>query len=277
LSELSPSVNDLVADPSRPGTWYLACAGTVLKTQDGGETWDTASQGLRPYEYVRTIALAPSDPDALFILGWDTFPVCGSAACPDQKVFRSTDGGGRWRGSRVSGLDRFRLLGSLAVDRSSPMTVYAAGPGLFRSLDGGATWSKIGRGLRNAVYQIVADPLSSSTLYAIVGLKRGFRVFKSTDRGATWAIASDGMPPGALALDLAPDSTAPGTLYAATSRGVYVTHDGGRLWTAMNEGLGTLPVFTVAVDPLEPGTVYAGRLDGLFKFSATPSGSSALE
>jgi hypothetical protein len=116
----------------------------------------------------------------------------------------------------------------------------------------------------------VADPFKSGTLYAIVEVKRGWRVFKSTDHGATWAAASKGVPSRASMSQLAPDPTSPGTLYAATTLGVYVTRNGGKLWTAMNEGLGNRPVFTVTVDPLQPDVLYAGREDGLFRFSDDP-------
>lgn len=269
----SLTVNDLAADPSRPGTWYAACLGSLLKTEDSGQTWRSVTTGLRSAEFVGTIAIAPSDPDTLYALGWGSlFPYCGGSNCPDQRVFRSTDGATRWRGSRLPGAGPGQVpLQSLAVDATEPSTVYASGPGIFRSLDGGATWRKIGRGLKNAVYQVVADPFSSPTLYAVVGLKRGTKVFKSMDRGETWAIATAGLPSGAFAIDLAADTNTPDTLYVATTQGVFVTRDGGRLWTAMNDGLGALPVLTVAVDPLQAGTVYAGRYDGLFKFSTTRS------
>src|SRR5207245_2861778 len=58
--EDSPRVIDLAADPTRPGTWYLAIAGGVLKTFDDGRTWTLVNQGFRFIEFVRALALAPS-------------------------------------------------------------------------------------------------------------------------------------------------------------------------------------------------------------------------
>ena len=66
---------------------------------------------------------------------------------------------------------------------------------------------------------------------------------------------------------LVADPTAPDTFYVGTTLGVYVTRNGGKLWTAMNQGLGSLPVFSAAVDPLQPDVLYAARDDGLFRFS----------
>jgi photosystem II stability/assembly factor-like uncharacterized protein len=266
--DLSPYVNDLAADPSRPGTWYLACSGGVMKTWDGGEAWESVNQGLRsPWEYVAAIALAPSDPDALYAIGWHHFPLGNSPRDPKVRVFRSLDAAGQWRRSRVPRPDGGFLLVSLAVDPADASVVYTTGPGIFRSTDGGATWAKIGRGLRDAVGQVVVDPHTTGTLYAIVALKRGTRVFKSVDHGTTWAIAMTGVPSNVSVAQLASDPRSPGTLYAATTQGVYVTRDAGRLWTPLNDGLGDLPVFTVAVDPLQPEILYAGRADGLFRFS----------
>jgi hypothetical protein len=79
--------------------------------------------------------------------------------------------------------------------------------------------------------------------------------------------AAGGLPSRVEVYDLTPDSRVPGTLYAATSRGVYVTRNSGDLWTRMNEGLGDRPARTVAIDPLRPGRLYAGLGDGLYEFS----------
>jgi photosystem II stability/assembly factor-like uncharacterized protein len=266
--DTSPLVNDLVADPSRTGTWYLACFGGVLKTEDGGETWAHRDRGVRPIEFMRTIALAPSNPDALYAIGWDTFPICGGLGCPQIIVYRSVDGAAQWRRSR--GLVSQRLLSYLAVDVADPFTVYAAGPKISKSTDGGMHWLKTGQGLRGTVTALVADPFSPGTLYAGIWVPHGRRIFKSTDGGESWTRAAGGLTTGISVQDLAADHVTPGTLYAATSHGVYVTRNGGGLWTPMNDGLEDLSVWTVAVDPLRPGVVYAGGFSGLFEFATDP-------
>lgn len=233
-----------------------------MEDGDGGATWEQASRGLRFPEFVATLALAPSDPDRLYAIGWDTFPLCGSPTCPELRIFRSQDAAGRWQASRVPGLKHLELLGSLAVDPVDASTVYAAGAGLFRSTDG-KTWKK----QKNGIVQVAADPLQSGTLYGILPVKQAWRLFKSTDRGARWSDASKGVPARASMGGIVPDPTAPDTFYVATTLGVYVTRNGGKLWTAMNEGLGSRPVFSVAVDPLQPDVLYAARDDGIFRFS----------
>jgi photosystem II stability/assembly factor-like uncharacterized protein len=269
--EASPLVNGVTADPVHPGTWYVPYAGGVLKTQDDGQTWAGASQGLRSPEFVSAVVSSPPQSDKLYALGWDRFPVCVNPDCL-LLVYRSGDGGAHWQGSPVAGLDRNTLLFSLAVDAAKPSTLYAAGSTVFRSTDGGVHWTKGGRGPGGIPYFLVADPFAHGTLYAVVQQPRRQSVLRSGDGGETWAYAGRGLPDGVTVSQLAPDATTPGTLYAATSRGVFVTRTRGKRWTAMNDGLGDLPVWTVAVDPLRPGVVYAGRADGLFLFSEEPAG-----
>lgn len=272
--EDSPAVNDLVADPSRPGVWYLAVFGGVLKTEDGGQTWRNERNGLRWPDYIASLALAPSDPDRLYAIGWDTFPICFTSNCPRVVTYRSVDGAAQWRRARVPGLGPGYLIWALAVDSANPAIVYA-GPGLYKSTDGGATWGKTGHGLRGHVVDLAADPFSAGTLYAAIWVPHGRRVFKSTDGGATWAQAANGLPAGVSVEDLAAHPSWPGVLYAATGEGVYVTYDGGRSWAAMLDEagiIGKVPVLQVAIDPFQIGVVYAATPDGLFGLVPTGPG-----
>jgi photosystem II stability/assembly factor-like uncharacterized protein len=262
----SPFANAIVADPSRPGTWYLATNAWVLKTRDGGQTWEKASLGLRFPEFVFTLTLAPSNPDALYAIGWYSFPLSFGNGIPTV-IFRSVDGAAQWRRARVPGLERFDLLTSMAVDPANPATVYAGGRHLFKSTDGGVSWKQTASGLRGSIQDLAADPFSPGTLYASIYVPKGRKIFKSSDGGATWKPASGGLAAGVFVGHLLADPKTPGTLYAATSRGVYVTRNGGGQWTAMNEGLGEAPVWSLALDPLRPGVLYAGRADGLFEYS----------
>ncbi|HSS52959.1 MAG TPA: hypothetical protein VLX28_28790 [Thermoanaerobaculia bacterium] len=269
--EASPRVNGVTADPLHPGTWYVPYAGGVLKSQDGGETWISASQGLRSPEFVDAVVSASPKSDKLYALGWDRFPTCGHPDC-SLLVYRSGDGGEQWQGVPVPGLDAHTLLVSLTVDATKPSTLYAAGSTVFKSTDGGVRWTKGGGGLGGIPFSLAADPFTHGILYAVVQQTHSQRVLLSRDGGTTWTFAGRGLPDGVTVSQLVPDAAAPGTVYAATSRGVFVTRNRGKLWTAMNDGLGPLPVWTVALDSLRPGIVYAGRADGLFLFAEDAAG-----
>ncbi len=265
-----PVSNEIVADPARPGAWYLATYG-VLKSLNGGRTWAKASEGLRQIEFVHTLAAAPSRRDTLYAISWDTYPLCNSPDCPRVTLYHSVDGGTHWQGAQVPGLERGHVLFSLAVDAVNPAIVYAGGPHLFKSTDGGVSWSQTAGSLRGSIENLAADPFTSGTLYAAVYVPRGRRVYKTTDGGATWKPASGGLSVDVGVGRIVPDPRVPGTLYAATGKGVYVTRNGGALWTPMNEGWSEGFVWSLALDPLRPGVLYAGRTEGLFEYSSAPA------
>jgi photosystem II stability/assembly factor-like uncharacterized protein len=147
--------------------------------------------------------------------------------------------------------------------------------GLARAAAGQeAAWTSSGP-LGGSVYCLIPDPSRPSTLYA--GTAVG--VFKSEDGGASWREASSGMP-SARVQTLAIDPTAPSTLYAGTltpngvaSVGIFKSTDGAASWIAINEGLidpltgvSPLDVWSLAIDPKNPGTILAGsRFSEIFK------------
>jgi photosystem II stability/assembly factor-like uncharacterized protein len=153
-------------------------------------------------------------------------------------VYRSDDAGARWRPVR-QGLPQY--VGALAVDPTDLRTVYvsvlvreAGAPSLYKTVDGGTTWAPLDlEGV--TVEDIAIDPRDPSTLLAAAdgGL------FRSEDAGATWDRV--GPDQGTIALlfesvAFAPET--PGVAYAASdNRGFFKSTDGGRTWTAKNEGL----------------------------------------
>jgi cysteine-rich repeat protein len=159
---------------------------------------------------------------------------------------------------------------SLAIDPTSPQTVYAGtNGGVFKSTDGGSSWSTASKGLTDSgitetyVQELAIDPSSPQTLYA--GMFRG--VFKSTDGGASWDAA--GLTTSDVTA-LAVDPTNPQTIYAGTDTGgmpagnVFKSTDGGMNWAAA-AGLYNVNIRTLAIDPTNSQLVYAGTSGGVFK------------
>src|SRR5262249_26464013 len=153
-----------------------------------------------------------------------------------------------------------------------PATLYAGTyGGVFKSTDGGATWTVTGLAKTN-VNVLAIDPLHPSVLYAgTTGAypeSPGFRgLFKSTDSGTSWSPINDGLsdvldlrvPVNALVLD----PSHANVLYAATSgNGVFKSSDGGATWAPFNDELTNLDVRVLAV---ARGTVFAGTPGGVFK------------
>ena len=157
-----------------------------------------------------------------------------------------------------------RTIKALAIAPTTPTTVYAGGyenqgGGVFRSIDGGGTWSwsthNTGLGW-GTVDALAIDPTTSTTLYAAVedfcktGDCPGVPLYKSTDGGNTWSNRLGGVV-SALAID--PTTTT--TLYVGGPGGVYKSTDGADSWQAVNTDL---TVTALAIDPKSPMTLHAG-------------------
>src|ERR1051326_7366313 len=142
---------------------------------------------------------------------------------------------------------------SLAVDPRNPSTVYAAAPasGIFKTTDGGASWTRVGSEpipKSSGLLSLAID--SAGTVYA-AGCPG---VFKTTDGGASWSAINLSVDTfhGCLQ-SLAIDSQNPGTLYAG-GPGIFKTTDGGSSWTQVNSSSG---ISVLAIDPQNPETIYA--------------------
>lgn len=154
---------------------------------------------------------------------------------------------------------------ALAVDPADPGIVYAGtrGSGVFKSTDGGESWTLAGRGLGTPIVAAVAvDPARHQIVYAAT-LDDG--VFKSIDGGALWARIWAGVAPApgtfGSTYALAVDPRRPDTVYAGTLTGVYRSTDGGATWSRR----GNLPgVFALALDSAG-GWLYAGTEQGVFR------------
>ena len=165
------------------------------------------------------------------------------------------------------------MIYALAIDPATPSTLYAGtyGRGVFKSANGGASWSAANTGLTNTnVRALAINPATPSTLYAgtwddvSVG-----GVFKSTDGGAAWSAVNSGLTTTDVRA-LVIDPATPSTLYAGTES-VYKSTNGGALWTAANTGLTNPYVNALAIDPTTPSTLYAGtRGGGVFDMQQIP-------
>ena len=211
----------------------------VFRTTDGGGSWAGASAGLRT-SGVRSFATDNASPLTVY------------AGTEFEGVFKSVDAGSTWTptGREIAG-----TVASLAVASGTSPAVYAASQaGIYRSRDGGDSWTLV---LQGSGLAIAVSPESPSTIYA--GLSTNgfpFGAFKSADGGDTWT--DTGLTDGVLAL-----AVSGSTVYAATNNAIYSSVGGGA-WTLANGGL--LSQATVlAASASNPQVAYAGTSQGLFK------------
>ena len=113
----------------------------------------------------------------------------------------------------------FAGIHALAIDPTRPQTVYAGAggsPGMFKSTNGGDSWTTVNAGLTNTlVYALAIDPTSPQTIY--VGTDGG-GVFKSTNGGSSWTAVNSGLT-NTLVRVLVIDPSSPQTVYAGTEGG----------------------------------------------------------
>jgi len=139
-------------------------------------------------------------------------------------VVKSVDKGATWTTivprKVVSTLD-------VVVDTGNPAGIYTLEYGhpssVARSLDGGASWKKVDFGLKEPIRQLLFDPRSPKTIYALVDQSDNHRV-RISECFALWTMEPHGASLGILPegwLTLALSSAQDGTLYAYSSSGIY--------------------------------------------------------
>ncbi len=211
--------------------------------------------------HINGIAPHPTDPNTCYI------------AADSGGVWKTTNGGTTW----TPLTDQLSIMnhGCVALDPQSPNTVYigtgayqsgTSGDGIFRSTDGGATWTQIATTgqVGTQVNEIAVHPTNSNIIHAATS--SGY--YRSLDGGATW---SQRLSSACTALEINP--TTPDTLFVGrVSQGVYRSTNGGTSLTKMAGGLPTSGFSTVVMDLCKsnPQVIYAalisgGSLQGLYR------------
>ncbi len=146
----SARVEAIQCNPSRPGTWYVAFgSGNLWKTINHGLNWKPIFEN-QPALGIGDIALAPSDPDIIWLGSGESLKKARNFTMPGVGVFRSDDGGETWANT---GLPDSYHIGEIAVHPKDPDVAFVAvqghfwstnpNRGLYRTLDGGRTWEHV--------------------------------------------------------------------------------------------------------------------------------------
>ena len=247
-------IADIEIDPKNPSVWYVASAfGGLWKTVNRGITFDPIFD-----DYTFTLCCVVVDPkDSNIVwLGTGENTSQRSAHFGDG-VYKSTDAGKTWK--RV-GLENSEHIGKILIDPRTSSVVYVAsqGPlfssggdrGLFKTTDGGATWSAILTiSDDTGISDIVFDPHNPDVIFAsayqrrravgqMIGGGPEGGIFRTTDGGRKWTKLTKGLPTGDMGrAGLAVDGrTKPATVFAIVDAkrpesGFFRSDDGGNSWT----------------------------------------------
>ena len=205
-------------------------------------------------------------------------------------LWKSTSGGIKWE--PVFTEEVTASIGAVAIQQSNPSVIWVGtgegnprnslngGYGIYKSLDGGKTWTSMGLEKTRHIHRVVIDPEDPNTVYVgAIGSPWGEHpergVFKTTDGGLTWEkVLFVNNKTGAA--DLVMDPSNPNKLFAAMwehkrdpwffnsggeGSGLYMTHDGGKNWKKLSDedGLpkGELGRIGLAIAANKPNIVYA--------------------
>ncbi len=243
---------------------------------------------------IADLAVDPLDPNRVF------------AACAEGGVLRTTDGGDTW--TPVFDAQSTLAVGAVAIDPSQSNVIYAGtgepnpgggsvaygGDGIYRSMDGGDTWTHLGLDGTGAIGRILVDTSNPQRIFVAAvgalwetGPDRG--VYRSTDGGASWTrVLHTGVDAGAVDLVQRPDQ--PNVLFAAIWQrlrqpeafdyggpqcAVYRSTNSGDSWSIVGGGLpaphDTLGRIGITLCASQPNTMYAvyahrtGRFAGVFR------------
>lgn len=156
------------------------------------------------------------------------------------------------------------LVTAFALDPSSPSTIYAAtARGLYKTTDAGASWKRMGAGLRDhSLLAVAVDPLSPAILYATTDTGG---IFRSSDGGEHWSEANAGITARYVG-SVAVDPHQRGSVYAGAEAGrVFHSTDGAATWQELTPPTTHVAVTVIAVDPKTPTRIYAGtNSEGVF-------------
>ena len=274
----------VAGDPLHEQVFYFgSTGGGVWKTTDGGIFWQNCSDGFFQRASVGAIAVAPSDPNVIYV-GMGETTIRGNVAHGDG-VYKSTDGGKTWT---HMGLTETRQIGKIRVHPTDPNLVYVAalghahGPnrerGVYRSSDGGKTWQHIlNRGEDVGVHDLAMDPNNPRILFAAAWRARRFPhmlesggegcgIFKSIDGGDTWTeiTRNKDLPQGVVGkIGVAVSGAQPDRVWAlieAEDGGLFRSDDGGEKWEKLSDDrdLRTRPWYYMHIyaDPQDANIVW---------------------
>jgi photosystem II stability/assembly factor-like uncharacterized protein len=275
-----------VGVPQRPGTFYIGVVnGGVWRTTDYGRVW-TPIFDDQPTGSVGAIAVAPSNPDILFLGSGE------GMQRPDLSVgdgmYVSRDAGATWT---HLGLRDAQQITQIVVDPVNPARLFVAalghpyGPnterGVYRSLDGGQSFTRVlYRDSLTGAADLAMDPRDPNTLYAVLWQSQhgpwenavftgpGSGLHKSTDGGTTWRAIGRGLPSyagdglGRIGITVAPSDSRRlyATVEARRGAGLYRSDDAGESWTLVNDDPRTVArpgdAAEVRVPPTNPDIVF---------------------
>jgi photosystem II stability/assembly factor-like uncharacterized protein len=292
--EGSASIGDIAVAPSNPDIIWVGTGENnnqrsaswgdgVYKSENGGKSW--TNMGLKKSEHIGRIIVHPTNPQIVFVAA--AGPLWNSGG--ERGLYRTTDGGRTWK--NVKNIDQYTGFTDVIFDPSNPDVIYAAsfqrerrpysyvggGPGsaLWKSVDGGDTWTRLSEGLpKGDVGRIGLDVSRSSPniVYATIetkvtgsGAAEGnteASVYRSDDRGGSWQKMGTGFSYPWYMGQIRVDPTNPDRVYFMGVP-LQVSNDGGRTFRNIAGGAHS-DHHAMWIDPTDPDHLIIGCDGGVY-------------
>ncbi|WP_100804420.1 hypothetical protein [Ulvibacter sp. MAR_2010_11] len=288
---MSGRINDMELHPTNARVLFAGSAGGgVWKSNDGGATFVPIFDDH--VQSIGVVALDPKKPDEVIWVGTGETWTRNSVSIGDG-LYKSTDGGKNWK--EIPGFEKSERIASIAINPNNTDEVIvgvlgalwsdSSDRGVYKTTDGGKTWSKILYvDATTGAADVIMDPKNSNILYASMWQFRrsawsfnsggeNSALYKSIDGGKSWNKIHNGFPTGKLgriAVAVAPSDSS--ILYSVLEtndpkkNGLWKSTNAGQSWEHLNNdfGLTVRPFYfsRITIDPKNPDIVVKGGLTG---------------
>lgn len=225
----------------------------VVRTTNGGADWTLKRLSqLTDYGYGRGIAIAASNPNYVYVCGYDYKNSVRTA-----RAYVSKNAGGTWTsvgGSAVFSGSSAPSCYAVSVDPRDPKKAWVGhNTGIARTANAGASWQPQQGSQIDYVTALTADASNPNILYGGGRYNGEYANIRSTDGGATWTAVSKGLYGEARRI-LASGAN----VHQATRAGIYRSKNGGGAWAPGHTGIRAANIDVFAVAPSSSNTIYAG-------------------
>jgi photosystem II stability/assembly factor-like uncharacterized protein len=276
-------VNPLIAYVAAIGPLWSDTAGDrgLFQTTDGGKNWVKLKSGLpvHPGSGCTDIIMDPKNPDILYAAFYERLrkPYFFHSGGHHGGIFKSTDGGKNWvkltRGLPVGPTGRIglatyrkdsRIIMAL-VEAEISKDLSKPGSGIYRSEDGGKSWSYINTYNNRPFYysQIAINPQDDQKIYVLTT-----RFMVSSDGGKTLENGSEDQEVHGDFHAIWLDPNQKDRFFLGADKGVSLTHDHGKAFQLF-DNLPIAQYYRIGVDMQEPYTIYGGLQDNGFFATAS--------
>ncbi|HEY5692245.1 MAG TPA: glycosyl hydrolase [Cyclobacteriaceae bacterium] len=249
VSESDPNIVYVGMGEHAPRGVMSSYGDGVYKSHDAGKTWK--KMGLEKTQQISRIAIHPKNPDIVLVAAQGAI----HGATQERGIYKSVDGGGTWK--KVLYINEMTGCSELSMDMRNPMVLYAAmwhhqrlpwkvisggpGSGLYKSIDGGDTWTRMEKGLPKEMGKmaIAVSRANSEKVYALIESdweKDLQGLYVSNDAGKSWSqVTSDHrlIQRAWYYIEVFPDTQDENTVYVMCAYALR-SIDGGKTWETIS-------------------------------------------